>query len=83
MSVEPDEDDVPTDAEIAESAARGDDLFEELMDQLDREENNPVGVAYNLWVNLTRYLAEYGWTEEQLIKDLAHHVASQTSEGSA
>jgi len=75
--------DEPTDEEIQASAKRGDELFVELMDNITDEESDPVGVAYSLWINLGRYLAEVGWTGAELARDAQHHAADQTSEGTA
>jgi hypothetical protein len=70
-----------TDEQISEAMARGDELFFELKDGIEDAEDDPIGVAYSLWVALTRYLASAGWTEQELAKDAMHHAADQTSEG--
>jgi hypothetical protein len=72
----------PTDEEIAEATERGDEIFEEFMDSIEGE-SDPVGVAYSLWVNLSRFLATAGWTGPELARDVEHHAAAQTSEGTA
>jgi hypothetical protein len=72
-----------TDEEIKESSERGDELFSELIEQIEQGDEDPAGVAYSLWINLSRYLAEMGWTGPELARDAQHHVADQTSDGTA
>jgi hypothetical protein len=77
-------DTVPSDAEID----RQHDIADRLMAIVARKltaspDVDPIGVYYAMWVSLTRILAESGWAADELVRDLHHHVAHQTSEGSA
>jgi hypothetical protein len=77
--------DVPSDEKIAEATKLGDTLFDELIDKIGEavaEENvDGDAVLYALWVDITQILATRGWTADQLIREVQHHVALQTSEG--
>ena len=77
-------DTIPSDAEID----RQHDIADRLMTSVDDKltafpDVDPIGVYYAMWVSLTRVLAESGWTADGLASDLHHHVAHQTSAGSA
>lgn len=75
--------DVPTDAEIETWNKAADEIFDELLEHLEERSMDPLGVSYPLWVTLSRFLAEGGWTAEQLASDVTYHANSQQSEGNA
>jgi hypothetical protein len=64
-----------TDKEIAESFADCEELFDEL---LDDPRFNEI-VAYALWADLSRYLAQVGWTPQELAEDVSAIAAHQTA----
>jgi len=64
-----------------ESAERGVKLFFELLDNELREENDIV--LYNIWIGLSRFLITMGWTPDELIRDLSHHVHQHDAKGNA
>ena len=74
-------DDIISDEESEAANKQADALFDEILDRLDDGDEDPVAVAYGLWCSLTRYLAEGGWTSEDLARDAAHHAADQMAEG--
>jgi len=57
----------PIDEAITAATARAEELLEELVDTFAREDD-PLGVACSLLIQLTRFVAEAGRT----VKDLAH-----------
>lgn len=67
----------PSDAEIEAGNIRADELFQQLLDE------EPDTAFYGLWVWLTHYLVETGWTLDELQRDLAHHAHHHNSAGSA
>jgi hypothetical protein len=74
--------DGPTDEEIEAAADRSIEMFDDLIERLD-DEADPLGVAYGLWVHLGRYLAEGGWTVEEMAKDTTYHANDQLAGGRA
>lgn len=54
-----------------------DDTFYALMDDMDnvaeREDVDPVGMVYALWVTITHFLFECGWDSADLARDVAAH----------
>jgi hypothetical protein len=57
----------PIDEAITAATARAEELLEELVDTFAKEDD-PLGVACSLLIQLTRFVAETGRT----VKDLAH-----------
>jgi hypothetical protein len=55
-------------------------LFDALLEETP-DDTDIGGVAFSLWVKLTYFLALDGWTPDQLIEDIHHHMALATSEG--
>jgi hypothetical protein len=74
--------DTPTDQQIQETIDRGFVVHEKLWKILANEDD-PGGVLHALWITLTRDLAQYGWTAEELSEEAAWHAAHETSEGVA
>jgi hypothetical protein len=73
-----------TDEEIRAAGEHGDDLFCTLMDHLDEEDElDPAAVAYTLWIHLTTYLNDSGWTPEQLAQDVQAHLTKLGCQGNA
>lgn len=70
------------DAAIEASNEKAAEIFDDLLDQINEEED-PVGVAYALWISLGRLLAEDGWTAEQLATDATWHANHQQAAGQA
>lgn len=66
-----------TDAEIDQQM----ELASKVMGQVWKQKKvDPVGTAYSLWIDCTRTLAEFGWTEKELKRDLSWHVRDQIKE---
>jgi hypothetical protein len=70
-----------TDQEISAASERGREMFAKLLDDIRDEGHDPDVIAFAIWVDLTRYLAEAGWTFTELERDLKHHVKDQIGEG--
>lgn len=64
---------------ITVTTARAEELFDELVDTLV-EEDDPIGVACSLLIQLTRFVAEAGWAPKELARDAAPHPTNQTAE---
>jgi hypothetical protein len=65
-----------------DATATAAELFEEFADTMAAQ-GHIVEVAYRLWIELTRYLAEVGWTAEELAFDVMRYATDQSPEGSA
>lgn len=69
----------PTDEQIENSTVLGDELFPTIFEMVEEESEerdaDPIGVIFSLWVYMTHVLFEYGWTADDLIKDVAWHAA--------
>ena len=74
--------DTPTVEQIQAALDRSLVVYGQVLEMLEKE-NDPASVLQGLWINLTRHLAEAGWTPEQLAEQAAWHAAHETSEGSA
>jgi hypothetical protein len=66
---------------ITVTTARAEELFDELVDTLVKEDD-PIGVACSLSVQLTRFVAEAGRTKWSS-RDAAPHPTNQTAEDRA
>jgi hypothetical protein len=64
------------------AAATAAELFEEFADMMAAQ-GQRVEVVYRVWIEFTRYLAEVGWTAEELAFDAMRHASDQTAKGSA
>lgn len=53
-----------------------------VLEEIEGDED-PEGFVYGMFICIIRFLAEGGWTSEELTKDIVHHVAHQTSDGQA
>ncbi len=84
MHIEPDEPEV-TDEQLVASNECADSLMDDLCEMLDgyNSEINSVIVVFRLWVHMTRYLAECGFTPDEMSKDLHYCMTEQTTEGHA
>jgi hypothetical protein len=71
-----------TKEQIDAAVARGQDIFDDLLNDLDAEDD-PIGVAYSLWVSLGRYLVNGGWSMEELVMETIHHASDQLAKGRA
>jgi hypothetical protein len=61
---------VPPDEVITATTARAEDLFDELVDTLVKEDD-PIGVACSLLIQLTRFVAEAGTIAKELARETA------------
>ena len=52
-----------------------------VIENLDDGDDDPLGVLYSLWLQLTHLLADAGWSGEQLASDAQHHAARATCVG--
>jgi putative molybdopterin biosynthesis protein len=70
-----------TDDVITATSARAEELFFELVDTIEREDD-PVGVACSLLVQLTRFVAEAGTIAKEPTRDPKGHLADLVVIGS-
>lgn len=59
------------------------EIFDHFLERCDATDCDPSGAGFDLWVQLARFLAEAGWTPEELIREAGWHAAHQTSDGRA
>lgn len=76
-------DGVPTDEECTETANRSTDVFFDEVMAIIEDDPDPGGLAFGLFINLARQLAEIDWTPEELAREAMTHAAQQTAEGTA
>ncbi len=67
-------------AEFNEQHEIADDLLAAAIDDIPGDVDR-VAVLFSMWVDITRILAEFGWTGEELARDVHYHVANATTEG--
>jgi putative molybdopterin biosynthesis protein len=70
-----------TDEVITATSARAEELFDELVDTLVKEDD-PIGVACSLLIQLTRFVAEAGTIAEEPARDAKTHLADLVVIGS-
>ena len=54
---------------------RADEIYEKLIDTLAHEDKTkePGAIAFAIWVHLTYFLVDCGWTTDELVKDVTWH----------
>ena len=72
----------PTDEVITAATARAEELFDELVDTLAKEDD-PLGVACSLLIQLTRFVAEADRAAKELARDAAWRPTDQTADDRA
>lgn len=70
-----------------EDAAKDNKIASEVLDALfaksEEEEQDPVGAAYSLWIDLVHVLAEANWDMDDLTSDLQRHFLMHDCMGTA
>jgi hypothetical protein len=72
----------PTDEVITAATARAEELFDELVDTIAKEDD-PLGVACSLLIHLTRFVAEVDKAAKELARDAAWRPTDQTADDRA
>lgn len=62
-----------TQADIDRAIKRADELSEQLDDILANEAEDPAAIAFSIWLFLTHYLFDFGWTTKDLIVEVLDH----------
>jgi hypothetical protein len=75
--------DTTSDADFKREAALAGELMDGVREAIDASDEDPIGVMFDMWIEMTRHLAEGGWTAVELVAAVQWHVADQTSDGRA
>lgn len=60
---------------------RSDKLIDDLFKRIGMMDDDPLTTCYGVFVSMIHYLAEAGWTAEELMKDVKDHVEIHLSDG--
>jgi hypothetical protein len=77
------EEDYPTKADMELWDESADHLFNAMFERAQEAEQDPVGIAFSLWMQLTHMLAQSGWEPEELATEALRYGHVCTTEGSA
>lgn len=71
----------PDRLELGHIRALADEIMEKVVAMVDASGEEPSGVYFLMWTELTRALAMGGWTADELAKDARWHALDQKKQG--